>query len=160
MLGWAGTSRGLPVTWVIAILPGSELQTPVQGYLSCCVGLCRTGLEWISTRCPLQAHLGKNLFSSYAWPTILSQSVKQHPSPGAECEPVIDSGINLAWQLAGAGAHSVVSDSLRLFGLLPTRRLCPGGSPGKNTRVGCHALLQEIFTTQESNPHFLCLLNW
>ena len=27
-----------------------------------------------------------------------------------------------------------------------------GGSPGKNTGVGCHALLQGIFSTQESNP--------
>ena len=27
-----------------------------------------------------------------------------------------------------------------------------GDSPGKNTEVGCHALLQEIFPTQESNP--------
>jgi len=25
-------------------------------------------------------------------------------------------------------------------------------SPGKNTGVGCHALLQEIFLTQGSNP--------
>ena len=27
-----------------------------------------------------------------------------------------------------------------------------GGSPGKNTGVGCHALLQEIFPTWGSNP--------
>ena len=27
-----------------------------------------------------------------------------------------------------------------------------GGSPGKNTRVSCHALLQEIFPPQGSNP--------
>ena len=27
-----------------------------------------------------------------------------------------------------------------------------GDSPGKNTRVGCHALLQEIFPIQGSNP--------
>ena len=31
------------------------------------------------------------------------------------------------------------------------RLLCPRGSPGKNTGVGCHFLLQEIFQTQESN---------
>ena len=29
-------------------------------------------------------------------------------------------------------------------------------SPGKNTGVGCHALLQGIFPTQGSNPHPLC----
>ena len=36
------------------------------------------------------------------------------------------------------------------------RLLCPRDSPGKNTRVGCHSLLQGIFPTQESNPHLLC----
>ena len=35
-----------------------------------------------------------------------------------------------------------------------------GDSPGKNTGVGCHALLQEIFPTQGSNLHLLCLLHW
>ena len=30
-----------------------------------------------------------------------------------------------------------------------------GDSPGKNTGVGCHALLQGIFPTQESNPGLL-----
>ena len=32
-----------------------------------------------------------------------------------------------------------------------------GDSPGKNTGVGCQALLQEIFPTQGSKPHLLCL---
>ena len=36
----------------------------------------------------------------------------------------------------------------------------PWESLGKNTGVGCHALLQGIFLTQGSNPWFLCLLNW
>ena len=30
--------------------------------------------------------------------------------------------------------------------------LCPWNSPGKNTGVGCHFLLQRIFLTQGSNP--------
>ena len=34
-----------------------------------------------------------------------------------------------------------------------------GDFPGKNTGVGCHALLQGIFLTQGSNPHLLCLLH-
>ena len=33
-------------------------------------------------------------------------------------------------------------------------------SPGKNTGMGCHALLQGIFPTQGSNPGFLQLLHW
>ena len=40
-------------------------------------------------------------------------------------------------------------------GLQPTRLLHPWGSPGKNTGVGYHVLLQGIFLTQESNPHLL-----
>ena len=35
-----------------------------------------------------------------------------------------------------------------------------GISPGKNTGVGCRALLQGIFSTQGSNLHLLCLLHW
>ena len=31
------------------------------------------------------------------------------------------------------------------------------GSPSKNAGVGCHSLLQEIFPTQGSNLHLLCL---
>ena len=35
-----------------------------------------------------------------------------------------------------------------------------GDLPGKNTGVGCHALLQRIFPTQGWNLHLLCLLHW
>ena len=38
-----------------------------------------------------------------------------------------------------------------------------GDSPGKNTGVGCHALLQRIFPTQQSNPglpHCRMILHW
>ena len=47
---------------------------------------------------------------------------------------------------------SVESNSLRPHGLQPTRLLCPWDSPGKNTGVGSHSLLQGIFPTQGSNP--------
>ena len=40
---------------------------------------------------------------------------------------------------------SVVFDSLQPYGLYPTHLLCPRDSPGKNTGMGCHALLQGIF---------------
>ena len=35
-----------------------------------------------------------------------------------------------------------------------------GFTPGENTRVGCHFLLQGIFQTQGSNPCFPHLLHW
>ena len=41
--------------------------------------------------------------------------------------------------------------SSQTHGLQPIRLLCPWDSPGKNTGVGCHSLLQEIFPTQGSN---------
>ena len=49
----------------------------------------------------------------------------------------------------------VVSDSLQPQGLEPARLLCPWDSPGKNTEVGYHVLLQGIFLTQGLNPGFL-----
>ena len=42
-----------------------------------------------------------------------------------------------------------------LFATPWIRLLCPWNSPGKNTGVGCHSLLQRIFLTQESNPDLL-----
>ena len=48
--------------------------------------------------------------------------------------------------------HSVVSDFVRPQRRQPTRLRCPWDSPGKNTVVGCHFLLQGIFLTQELNP--------
>ena len=54
-------------------------------------------------------------------------------------------------------SHSVVFDSLQPHKLQPTRLLCPWDSPGKNTGMCCHSLLQGIFPTQELNPG---LLHW
>ena len=41
---------------------------------------------------------------------------------------------------------------LRSHELWPARLLYPWDSPGKNTGVGCHFLLQGIFATQQLNP--------
>ena len=54
-------------------------------------------------------------------------------------------------------SRSVASNSLRPYRLQPARLLHPRDSPGRNTGVGCHALLQGIFPTQGSNPG---LLHW
>ena len=37
----------------------------------------------------------------------------------------------------------------------PTSLLCPWDSPGKNTGVGCHFLLQGVFLTQDTDPDLL-----
>ena len=52
-------------------------------------------------------------------------------------------------------SRSVVFDSLWPHGLQPTRLLCPMEFSGKNTGVGSHSLLREIFPTQGSNPGLL-----
>ena len=52
-------------------------------------------------------------------------------------------------------SRSVVSDSLWPYGPQSTRLLCPWASPGENTGVRCHFLLQGIFPAQGLNP---CLL--
>ena len=36
--------------------------------------------------------------------------------------------------------------------LQPAKLLCPWSSPGKNTRVGCHPLLQEILPIEPGSP--------
>ena len=45
--------------------------------------------------------------------------------------------------------------TLRCHGLQPARLLCSWNSPGKDTRVGIHYLLQGVFPTQGSNPGLL-----
>ena len=46
-----------------------------------------------------------------------------------------------------------------IFGLQPVRLLWPWDFPGKNTRVGCHFLLQGIFPNQGLNQCLWCLLH-
>ena len=51
-------------------------------------------------------------------------------------------------------SRSVMSDSLQPHGLQPTRPLCPWNSPGKNTGVGCHSLLQGNLPNPGIEPGF------
>ena len=51
---------------------------------------------------------------------------------------------------------SVVSDSVRLHRWQPTRLRRPWDSPGKNTGVGCHCLLQCMKVKSESEVSQLC----
>ena len=53
----------------------------------------------------------------------------------------------------------VVSNSLQPYGPQSGSSV-HGDSPGRNIRVGCHDLLQEISLTQGLNPCLLCLLHW
>ena len=53
-----------------------------------------------------------------------------------------------------------MSDCLWPHGLQPTRLLCPWNFPRKNTGMGCHFLLQEIFLIQGLKLSLLRLLHW
>ena len=52
-------------------------------------------------------------------------------------------------------SRSVMSDSSRLHNCSPPGSSAHGDSPGKNTGVGCRALLQGTFPTQGSNQALL-----
>ena len=52
-------------------------------------------------------------------------------------------------------SRSIVSGSLRPHRLQPTRLLSPWNSPGKNTGVDCHSLLQRNFPPQGLSPGLL-----
>ena len=60
-------------------------------------------------------------------------------------------GSRRVWAISPHVSLSVVSNSLRPHGLWSARLLCAWNSPGKNTGVGCHSLLQRIFPTQGLN---------
>ena len=72
-------------------------------------------------------------------------------------------GGNSKWSATGGNqmhvceVSSVVSDPMQSSE--PARLLCPWDCPGKNTRVGCHALPRGNLLTQGSNPHLLHLLH-
>ena len=61
-----------------------------------------------------------------------------------------------------SGAGLVTQSYLTLVTLwtVAHQALCPWDFPGRNTRVGCHFLLQGIFPTQGSNSCLLYLLHW
>ena len=62
----------------------------------------------------------------------------------------------MRWSASKKGvSYSALSDSLWPHGLYPASLLCPWNSPGKNTSVGSHSLLQGLFPTQGSNPGLL-----
>ena len=66
--------------------------------------------------------------------------------------PVASPSPGRLWRWWFSHCHVRLLQSQRLQ---PARLLCPWDSPGKNTGVSCHSLLQGIFLNQGSNPCFL-----
>ena len=73
---------------------------------------------------------------------------------------VSDSDLGLCVCVHECRVASVVSDSLQPYGLQPNRHLSPWDLPGKNARLGRHALLHGIFPTQGLNLRLLHPLHW
>ena len=72
---------------------------------------------------------------------------------------VHSSRIEIHWVCCCCYVTLVVSDSVQAHRRQPTRLPCPWDSPGKNTGVGCHFLLQCMKVKSESEiaqrPHGL-----
>ena len=68
---------------------------------------------------------------------------------------IFENNLHISGCVSSHQVASVMSDSLWPCGLWPSRLLCPWDSPGKNTGVCCHALLQGLFRTQALNPHLM-----
>ena len=97
----------------------------------------------------------------------MSDSVWPHRQqpPGSSISGILKARI-LGWVFISFSNACMHAKSLQscltvwLHGRQPTRLLYPQDSPGKNTGVGCHALLQGTFPTQGSNMRLLGLLYW
>ena len=71
---------------------------------------------------------------------------------------IVSSAIQIilkVWTMELSVSCLVVIDSSQCHGLQPSRLLCPWNTPGKNTGVDGHSLLQRLFLIQGSNPGFL-----
>ena len=70
--------------------------------------------------------------------------------------PFSSLGLSFSISAAAAAVASVVSDSVRPHRWQPTRLPRPWDSPGKNTEVGCHFLLQCMKVKSESEVAQSC----
>ena len=66
---------------------------------------------------------------------------------------------SLSYRCVCVFSRSEMSDSLQPMDCSLPGSSVYGDSPGKNTGLGCHVLLQAIFLTQGSNPHLIYLLH-
>ena len=71
-------------------------------------------------------------------------------------EPILDVRCSPPWGWPCCQVTSVVSDSVRPHRQQPSRLHCPWDSPGKNTGVGCHFLLQCMKVKSESEVTQSC----
>ena len=141
--------RSLHLSLIFINLGSLEEHCPVPGRMSPNLGLCAVAL---SIRLELWV-FGKNM-AEVKCPT-------HHLLSGGTVNPCSITGEVYSGtcqrRMHACSVISVVSDSLRRHGLQPTRLLSLWDFPGKSTGVGCRALLQGIFPTQESWTLISCI---
>ena len=151
--GW-GLERDLLLS-----LPGLKAVIPVYAHRFQCPSLFSHELNLISkeSRPPgmregtwapwIPPCLKLEFQLAFSWEFPWAHKIS-HPAFAVKC-------CRLGSRVSCCSVASVMSNSLRPCGLQPARLLCPRGFLGKNTGVGCCALLQGIFPTQRLNPGLL-----
>ena len=130
-------------------LPHASLKPPVStplevetlGFVLLCVDSSSLSTASQSQN---QEQVGSVFVLSTLW------AVSKLASPGQSAQSLV------SWGYYAVLSRSVTTDSLQSRELYPTRLPCPRDSPGENTGVSFHVLLQGIFVTQGLNlglPH-------
>ena len=99
-------------------------------------------------------------FCKSNYPGLQYQLAVSGPSMKQSTKPAASTGLVLWFASEHCAMYLVMSNSLQPRGVQPTRLLSSWDSPGKNSGVGCHFLLQGIFPTQELNLRLLHLQYW
>ena len=135
---------------------GSPPGSPVPGILQ-----ART-LEWVAISFSNAWKWSRSVVSDPQWPHGLQPSRLLHPwdfpgrSTGVGCHCLfLATALYFPFCCAVLSHFSCVWLFVTLWTVAHQAPLSMD-SPGKSTGIGCHALLQEIFLTQGSNP---CLLH-
>ena len=130
------------------------------------LGLSSGLLKWSSFTCRATRARGAS-WLVIAWPQRVGvgRSTPTSQGEGAEAPGSDPPGAHTACLSFDWSCGCVWAKSLQLCLILgdpmdcSPPALCPRDFPGKNTGVGCHALLQGIFLAQGSNPSLWCRLH-
>ena len=99
------------------------------------------------------------LLYAYCGPQVPSSGSGMDPTPASTGRARAPSTSSVALSVEFCCCYCLAAKLcptvLQPHGLQPVRFLCPWDFPRKNTEVGCHFLLQGIFSTPGLNPNFL-----
>ena len=161
------TEQLVPLPWRVWGLLFSSW-VPGKGQLWVTTTAWADGGSWRC--CPFQGERHPAPATSFFCPSPQSPHASRTALTRASLRPAMGEQVQRwtpgPWPAAGDGGGyrvatlcvlscSVIHETLRT-----TANICPWDSPGKKTRVGCHALLQGILPIQGSNPCLSCLLHW